>query len=211
MIQETLSALHDGECSDRELDALLAELDRQPELKARWRRMQIARAAQQRVSVTQIDISAAVMAGIGAAPEAANPKVVELASRRRRTVVWRTTGGLAAAASVAAVALTLGMNFGPAGTTGQGAALTAAATGGSPTQASGIHDVAMVSGAAGEEGAIESPAAQMDDDLRNYMIEHSNSLADRGVGGALSYARFAAHTDDEAFAEPTNLTSNGNP
>lgn len=208
MIQETLSALHDGECTDRELDALLGELDRQPALKASWSRMQIAREAQDGARFAKIDICAAVMAGLDAAPQQASPKVVDLASRRRRALPWRTAAGFAVAASVAAVAVSLGINF---GSVNHGAGLGVAANDGSPVQtASGIRDVAMVSGAAGDEGAIASPSSEMDDDLRNYMIEHSNSLADRGVGGALSYARFAAHTDDEAFSQQSNLAAGGN-
>ena len=30
--------------------------------------------------------------------------------------------------------------------------------------------------------------------LREYLMDHSNAIADEGVGGTLRYARFAAHT-----------------
>ena len=40
--------------------------------------------------------------------------------------------------------------------------------------------------------AAEIPQLQ-EDDLSNYLIEHSNTAASRGMGGTLSYARFAAH------------------
>jgi negative regulator of sigma E activity len=207
MIQETLSALHDGECSDRELDALLDALERRPELKAGWSRMQIAREAWHSVRVSRIDICAAVMAGLDADPKAARPKVVALASRRRPKP-WRAAAGLAIAASVAALAVTLGINFGSVGSS----AVLGTAANDSPTaapRASAIRDVALVSGADEAAGAV--PAAQMDDDLRNYMIEHSNSLADRGLGGALSYARFAAHTDEADFVQQSNLAVGGTP
>ena len=45
--------------------------------------------------------------------------------------------------------------------------------------------------------AVSASAAEIqqmqEDDLSNYLIEHSNTAASRGMGGTLSYARFAAH------------------
>src|SRR3546814_7342371 len=52
------------------------------------------------------------MAGLGEAPDGLRPKVVELATRHKPRVSWRAAAGFAAAASVAAVAITLGVNFG---------------------------------------------------------------------------------------------------
>src|SRR3546814_5213772 len=113
MTHETLSALLDGECSDQELDALLDALDREPEMKATWGRMQLARDVRGGAPVRQqVDICAAVMAGLGEAPDGLRPKVVELATRHKPRVSWRAAAGFAAAASVAAVAITLGVNFG---------------------------------------------------------------------------------------------------
>lgn len=196
MSQETLSALLDGECSDRELEGLLQAMGGDPELKARWSRLQLARQALGgQLRRPTLDISAAVMARLGEAPEAGHPKVVELAARRR--LPWRTAAGLAAAASVAAVAVTLGINFGSVKNAGTLAANDGAA------------DTALAQPVALRDGSAD--VAGMDDDLRNYMIEHSNTLADRGVGGALSYARFAAHTGDEALLQPANLASGGTP
>jgi hypothetical protein len=45
--------------------------------------------------------------------------------------------------------------------------------------------------------------AAFEEELRAYLIEHSNTLADRGMGGTLSYARFAAHT----LGEPVELSA----
>jgi negative regulator of sigma E activity len=200
MSQESLSALLDGECSDQELDALLDALDRSPELKASWSRLHVAREARAGLPIRQVDICAAVMAQLDRAPDAARANVVELASRRK-PLPWRPLAGLAAAASVAAVAVTLGFNFGTVQTAGNGGGI---ATAGLP--APGLRDVALTS-------ANEAPQghAEIDDDLRNYMIEHSNTLAERGVGGALSYARFAARTADEAYVQPAALTAGGSP
>src|SRR3546814_6213678 len=100
MTHETLSALLDGECSDQELDALLDALDREPEMKATWGRMQLARDVRGGAPVRQqVDICAAVMAGLGEAPDGLRPKVVELATRHKPRVSWRAAAEFAAAAS----------------------------------------------------------------------------------------------------------------
>ena len=48
-----------------------------------------------------------------------------------------------------------------------------------------------------EPVTVSASAAEIqqmqEDDLSNYLIEHSNTAASRGMGGTLSYARFAAH------------------
>jgi hypothetical protein len=192
MSQEKLSALLDGECSDAELDALLDELDRAPELKQQWSRLCIAHEARAgtRIRGVDVDIVGNVMAQISrAAPDASGGKVVELASRRRAPLTWRSWGGLAAAAAVAAVAVTLGLNFG---------ALDAGREGQLVASAEGIDTSARL-----------QTADAVDEDLRQYMIEHSNTLADRGVGGTLSYARFAARSSDAAFAQPASYSPDG--
>ncbi|WP_028080742.1 sigma-E factor negative regulatory protein [Solimonas soli] len=196
MSQESLSALLDGECSDQELDALLEALDRSPELMGSWSRLHAAREARAGLRVRRLDITAAVMARLDEAPDAPRAKVVELASRRK-PLAWRPLAGLAAAASVAAVAVTLGFNFGTVPAAGNGPVETASAP------AAALQPVAL--SAANDAGGN----AQIDDDLRNYMIEHSNTLAERGVGGALSYARFAARTADEAYVQPVSMTASG--
>lgn len=191
MSQESLSALLDGECSQAQLDALLEELERAPELKARWSRQCLAQEALhgQRIKAKPVDICAGVMAALDSAPAMVSDKVVPLASRRaRRLPVWQPVAGLAAAAAVAAVAVTLGINFGRV-QNGSG----------SPALSASTADVRPVQ---------YLQTADADEDLRNYLIEHSNTLADRGVGGALSYARFAAHTG-EAYAQPASLTLSG--
>ncbi|MFT4046510.1 MAG: sigma-E factor negative regulatory protein [Solimonas sp.] len=200
MSQESLSVLLDGECSDQELDALLDALERSSELKASWSRLHVAREARGGLRIRQVDITAAVMAQLDQAPDASRAKVVEL-TRRRKPLAWRPLAGLAAAASVAAVAITLGSNFGAVPAAGGGAAATAEAP------AANLRTVALTSPA----GNAETGNAEIDDDLRNYMIEHSNTLADRGVGGALSYAGFAARTADDAYVQPVSMTASGGP
>lgn len=174
MSKEHLSALLDGECSDQELDRLLDQMERDPSLKADWSRMCRNRelAAGVQIKQTQACICADVMSKIEGLPDqSVVSKVVDIASRRRH-YAWKPIAGLAAAASVATVALLAGL---------------------SPT--------AKEAGPAVE--AVQSPPVygqqlvavqSRDEDLDNYLIEHSNSMADQGMGGTLRYARFAAHT-----------------
>ena len=177
MSQEHLSALLDGECSAAELDRLLNEMERNPALKDDWSRMCRTRdlAAGTHIKADQTCICAGVMSKLDVLPqERANPKVVELVSRRK-PFLWKPLAGLAAAASVAAVALLAGLSFTASQSTNP-ASTVAAAT---PTQ---VYSRQVA--------ANQVP----DEDLDNYLIEHNNSLAEQGMGGTLRYARFAAHT-----------------
>lgn len=191
MSQESLSALFDGECSDAELGALLSELDADSALKARWSRHSLARDVLrgQHFKAAPVDICAGVMAAIQAEP--VSQKVVDIASRRaprKARPVWQSVTGLAAAAAVGAIAVTLGVNYGRVQNT--------------------LPEGQLSASVAQLQPVSYQPAAETDEDLRNYLIEHSNTLADRGVGGALSYARFAAHSG-EAYAQPASLSYGG--
>ena len=64
MAKDSLSALLDGECSPGELDRILEEMDRSPELKASWSRLCAARDAVEGVHIRKpaIDLCAGVMA-----------------------------------------------------------------------------------------------------------------------------------------------------
>src|SRR3546814_13459805 len=79
------------------------------------------------------------MAGLGEAPDGLRPKVVELATRHKPRVSWRAAAGFAAAASVAAVAITLGVNFGSVH--GDSPTLTAATDAIAQQQVAGIRNV----------------------------------------------------------------------
>ena len=204
MSYEKLSALLDGECSAEELDRLLADLDQSPELKAQWSRLCLARDTMEgvRVRKDQPCICAGVMSGLDKAPvELAKPNVVEL--RRPRAMIMKQVAGWAVAASVAVVAMLVGVNSG--GHKEMGADLTAAAVQAQgsnnaavtqpvsypvvPRQARNLQSVALRS--AGEQQWQDAG-----DDLDNYLIEHNSSLAGQGMGmgGTLRSARFAAHS-----------------
>lgn len=183
---DSLSALLDGECSGPELDRLLEELDRSPELAEQWSRLCLAREAREgtQVRVDQPCICAGVMGALDEAP-AAN-KVVDLAVHRasRRPVVarvWKPLVGFAAAASMGAAAVYF---IQPAA---------------SPTRSGGPEFASGTLARWNVDGSEPRTVASSGDEayaqmLREYMMDHSNAIADEGVGGTLRYARFAAHT-----------------
>ena len=189
MSQETLSALLDGECSPEELDRLLDELDRSPELKQAYSRLCLSRDAREgtRIAKEQACICAGVMAGLDDSPMPTSDKLVDLDSRRqwRKAVLarWKPAAGLAAAASFGAVAVLVALPQsalvayrGEAGSGFAPSANTAPVSLPAPARPSGLRVVSAD-----------------EDDLNNYLIEHSNTAASRGMGGTLSYARFTAH------------------
>ncbi|MDD3764229.1 MAG: sigma-E factor negative regulatory protein [Nevskiales bacterium] len=201
MANELISAVFDGECSPQELDRLLDAFEQSPELKTTWSRMSLARDTHEDVHVRrgQPCICAGVMARIAAEPVASGGKVVPL-FRQRVNRYWKPVVGLAAAASVAAVALTLDF-------AGRDASVPAA------PETLARRDASMAVPVSSRQPrylpavATTDPArAAFEDDLRQYLIEHSNTLADRGMSGTLSYARFATHSvDDPMMVRPVSL------
>ena len=201
MSYEKLSALLDGECSAEELDRLLEDLDRSPELKAQWSRLCLARDAMEgtRILQDQPCICADVMSKLDQAPaELAKPNVVEL--RRPRAMILKQLAGWAVAASVAAVAMLVGVNGGH-DHAATDLASTVAPTSSPmtteavsypvvvPRQARNLQSVALRTG-------NEQQWQDAGDDLDNYLMEHNSSLAEQGMGmgGTLRSARFAAHS-----------------
>ncbi|WP_295679143.1 sigma-E factor negative regulatory protein [uncultured Nevskia sp.] len=218
MSEELLSALLDGECTPAEAEAVLAAIERSPALKARWSRMCLTRDALAGVAVAKpsFDFAAGVMAAIASEAQAeasieVNPRVVPLrrpavvaqpapvvqpqrvAARRR----WQPITGLAAAASIAAVAL-----IGGRALLNTPVDDGAVASGGSEVTASVNPNIVKVSadGEISGAGVQDSRWAQLDKEtarqLNDYLLEHSNSRADAGMGGALGYARLAVRTAD---------------
>lgn len=194
MAKDSLSALIDGECTPAELARILDEMDQSPALKSAWSRLCLSRDASEGVRVRrdQRCICEGVMAQLGAQdtlPVSRKP----LHPTRRPTglrTYWKPLAGLAAAASVAAVMVTL-----------------------MPQREAGP---AAISGFAPQIGTpVGVPAAQprpgrqhlvsAEDELRRYLIEHSNTLANRGMGATLSYARFAAHSVGEPGLQPASF------
>jgi negative regulator of sigma E activity len=164
MAQESLSALLDGECSPAELDRILDELHRSPELKASYSRLCLAREAGEgtRIARQQRCICEGVMARVAVEPMLdAGPRVVDLDARRRWMTLKPMTG--LAMAQVSAPALAPVAN--PVSRR-RGELLAVAMT---PEQA--------------EQRA----------ELDELLLRHSGAMAEQGVGGPLRYARVAAH------------------
>ncbi|MGH8456070.1 MAG: sigma-E factor negative regulatory protein [Stenotrophobium sp.] len=194
MSHESLSALLDGECSAGELDRLLEEMASSPALKQQWSRLCLTREAlaDTRVRRSQPCLCSAVMAHLDSVPEAVvNPKVVEL-SLRHAPRRWHSLAGLAAAASVAAVALLVSFNASTP-VTGQNETPAAVAVNSAtnPSRASPDFTRTVALKDDGEQHWVSAG-----DDLDNYLMEHSSSVAGEGMGmgGTLRYARFAAHS-----------------
>lgn len=194
MVHESLSALLDGECNAEDLDRLLDAAERDPALKAAWSRMCQTRELRDgtRIGRGQPCIAAAVMAGLDQPDLAASPKVVPLSAPPRKRIDWKTWSGWAVAASVAMVAVTL--NLGNK-TSDPVSSMEAGAGGSFVPQVSSPVSAPLPTVRARNLQTVSLSADEqvVDEDLRDYLIEHSNALADRGMGGTLSYARFAAH------------------
>lgn len=177
MTQEHLSALLDGECSEQELDRLLDAMARDSALKEDWSRLCRNRdlTTGRWVQAASPSICADVMARLEEPSEAqTRPNVIDLAARRGRSI-WKPLAGLAAAASVAAVAFLAGVNF------------TA------KNDAAGV-EAAQPMAVSGRMVADNT----RDEDLDRYLMEHNNSLAEQGMGGGtLRYARMAAYYPNE--------------
>lgn len=206
MSYEKLSALLDGECSAEELDRLLEDLDRSPELKAQWSRLCLTRDTMEgvRIRKDQPCICSGVMANLDKAPaELAKPNVVEL--RRPRAMILKQAAGWAVAASVATVAMLVGVNSGhDHPVTGLASATTVPVAAPMttqtvsfpvvvPRQARNLQSVALRTSTSSNG---EQKWQDAGDDLDNYLIEHNSSLAEQGMGmgSTLRTARFAAHS-----------------
>ncbi len=197
MNNASLSALLDGQCQGPELDQLLEEMDRDPELAEQWSRLCMTREAQSgaRFDSNLPCICAGVMAQLDDAPVEGGDTVVPFARPETpapavqsgvRKRYWKPVVGFAAAASMGAAAVLL---IQPQATTQQEFESPATATVASaePLQWTGSSAPQSTQVASNDDEAH----SQM---LREYLMDHSNAVSGEGVGGTLRYARFAAHT-----------------
>ncbi len=189
-MNEALSALLDGECSPSELDRLLAEFDREPQLRREFARMCVAREARMgtRVRKPDLDFADRVLAAL----HTDEPPVVVAIGDRVRRMPWRMAASLAAAAAIGAVSVL---------------AIRPAAI---PDAAPVMQASAMPATPVAEAEPVETGYAELGDEdarqLRNYLIAYSQSRGQQGVGSTLGYARYAAYTDDRpATARPADL------
>lgn len=200
-----LSALLDGECSDAELDELLAEMDRSPELSERWSQLCRDQALRQgRTPIQAQCICADVMARLDE-PARSDQKVRPLRAPppRLRLPRWAVpAGGLAAAASLGAAAVLVIQPESrqqpmpvPAGLAAIGEPVDWARESGQT-----VAQVEAVTVAERPEIVeAQPPQGQL---LDEYLIDHSYAVAGEGMSGTMRYARFAAH---EAEYRPMTL------
>ena len=228
MSEELLSALLDGECTPGEVKRLLDQLEDVPALQQRWTRLCLARDATEntRVRTASVDFCAGVMAAIErdrAAEPVRSAKVVPL--QPKRAVVgaavaavprsrWQPFAGLAAAASIAAIATVGGYRMLNQPVSGP-AAVASAATSAQAVDTASVQAQPVAYGAAPQqaklvqvsnEEPVETRWSQLDADtarqLNEYMMEHSNMRAEQGVGSALSYPRMMVRTAEYRTGEP---------
>lgn len=171
MSKEVLFAAVDNAATAAEWDALLEALEHDPALKAEWSRVWAGRDACDGVQIKAADsFCSGVMAAIAAEPQQGS-NVVSMASRRlpKPAFNWQTLVPLSAAAGVVAAVLFVG---------------------GVRAPEAEPSTVALTTADSGAALSDEAKAAI----LNAYLIEHSNSLAERGMGSTLVNARFAARS-----------------
>lgn len=192
MSKQLLSSAVDAAASESEWDALMISMEQDPAIKAEWSRIWEWRDVRDGVKLSaSSDFCGGVMAAIGN-NSAQESRVVDLAAHRAGLAavvpaprrIWRTLVPLSAAAGVVAAVLVVG------GLRGVGDGVTPATV--AAKQAP--EAVGTVALSAAESAALPDDAKVAI--LNAYLIEHSNSLADRSMGGTLANARFAARTAD---------------
>lgn len=199
MSREVLSAAVDNAATAAEWDGLLEAMDRDPALKAEWSRLWEARDAREGVALGLAGdgFCAGVMSALQQEQQEVvdHPKLVRLDSRRPLPAspkpaarpTWRSLVPLSAAAGVAAAVLFFGQPLSRDASTEVVAAVTPAVP---------AADVAAVRWSAPEANgdggrALDAASAEV---LNSYIMEHSNTLAERSMGGAISNARFVVNT-----------------
>lgn len=191
MPREALSAAVDNSATAEEWDQLIEAVGRDPELMRQWSRIWAARDARDGVALDKA--GAGFCAGVLAALEqeaAPSGKVVEIVSaksiRSRPSLSWRSLVPLSAAAGMAAAVLFVGRPFDSAPVPASSVTVAASQT---------VADAAVTwSAAEREDGAAQPMDAASEEVLNSYLMEHSNTLAERSMGGSISNARFVVHT-----------------
>jgi negative regulator of sigma E activity len=194
-MKDTVSTLLDGECSDQELEQILAEFERDPGLREQFSRQVLAREAREgtRFRAANLDFSAKILAALHDEPSAEPAVIVPFGSRVRR-LPWRAAVSLAAAAALGAVAVLV---VRPTALDAPGVVAT---------QSAAIPPGTVVP-VAGEP--VETQFAELADEdaaqLRNYLMAYSQSRGQQGVGSTLGYARYAAYTDARPAAQTAEI------
>ena len=190
MSKQLLSSAVDAAATEAEWDALIDAVGNDIGIKAEWSRIWAARDAREGVVLkASADFCTGVMAAI-AAEKSLPSNVVSLPRKAEPAVArsarnWRTLVPLSAAAGVVAAVLVVG------------GMRQLSSNDVAPLTVSGTAQVATTPvNFTSNENAPVLPDAAKAAILNAYLMEHSNSLAERSMGGTLANARFAARTAD---------------
>lgn len=214
-LNESLSALVDNEASEMEIHRLLASAEQDAELRERWHRYQLARAAMKGEAVGAVSMGFAD--GIREAVSGLDfdEPVQQSGRREQQDKRWKSNMGRAAiAASVAAIVLVGGQQLQLAGFGVGGQEEFAQQTPESlPTAPTSINiptiNVQNVSGGdvlqpnqlpRGMEYSPNIQQQQLQDEqiqryIRQLMLEHAESAAQNSGSGLLPYARVPAEEE----------------
>ncbi|MBL6750571.1 MAG: hypothetical protein ISP90_08615 [Nevskia sp.] len=137
---------------------------------------------------------ASVMSALAQERATARPGIVERSGRiiarpaRRASRRWQPLLGLAAAASIASVAVVGARHFldRPLGAAGVAAGAAPSQVAVAPAQ---VQPAAVTAGSDPDELRWAQLDADTAGQLNEFVIEHSNLRAGQGMGGSLSYAR----------------------
>lgn len=197
-LDESLSALVDGEATELEVRRLLKSIDSEPEVRDQWHRYQLASAAMRDdVKVAKpIDLSAAISAAIEEEPTYSAAAAKPAAKKSR---LWSNLGRMGIAASVAG-AVVLGVQFSSTESGSNLVVETPAPFSGKPNF--GNNTVSVVSAEETPTISINSerqPIAiteetqqqlrQVEEELGRLMLEHAQDASQNTQHGVLPYVR----------------------
>lgn len=195
-LQESISALMDGEAEQLEIRRVLQATDQDPAVRGTWERYQLARAVMHKEPwQSNVDLSAGIAAAL--ANEPAPRASAKLAS------AWNTLGKVAVAASVT-VAVLVGVRMVNDGSTPGEPAMVAdraAPVAAEPVQApvaapqAGTAVLAGFSSSADAQSA-HAPSAWQEERIGNYLRKHAENSVQPTAPQLVPYAR-AASLDDQ--------------
>lgn len=182
MLDEKISALMDDEIDTAELDGCMESFSDSASARRAWSRQHLIRAVlKDQVTHTHMDLADKVMASLEA--EKSN-SVISGSARILRFPIpdWgktRWAGGLALAASVAAVALLVPFTIDQSPANHSSSQLATAIT-----PASGTQRVSNAGRARANEEARR--------ELQRYLLDHESLASEHGLSGQRSYMRVAS-------------------
>lgn len=195
---ESLSALMDSETEELEVRRLLAQLETDSEIRARWCRYHTARSALQKeqLDYAHIDISTRVREQIdNEAPHALVTPVSENVKPDRAAFSFKPLAGLAVAASVTAMVFFGVQSLDDAGSSAQGPVVASGQPVVNPdNRAVPVRQSNMQAGAGSATSADQQAAERWRKQrMQTYMQLHAQQASVNIGQGVLPLARVASH------------------